>query len=408
MYIETKLKELRFDKATPIQEGVFKAFSQNKNIVGVAKTGTGKTHAYLLPVLGKIEKDFEQVQAVIIIPTNELVNQVYDMLMMTDDSFDVMKINALTDSVRLQQKLSKKQPQIVISTPQKLYEYVVNQNILKIQYAKYLVLDEADMMFDYDFLSMIDPLLSAMPKTKYLLFSATINEQMKPFISKYFGQYELVDTTKTDVLKIEHRLIITKYKSRLDVLTDIVNNLNPYLAFIFVSKVQDQQTVFEHLSEMGVNATYISSKLGIRQRTKVIEEVRKLKYQYVVVSDLAARGLDLKVSHVIHYDLPSHLEFFMHRSGRTGRMNDTGIVITIQDEIDVRKIERLRKQGINFITYDITKNGFEKREKKNKDAEIIRQALKQVKKPKKVKPNYKKKNKEAILKAQKKLRRKKS
>lgn len=407
MYIEEKLKKLKFKELTPIQKGVFEAFPKKKHIVGIAKTGTGKTHAYLLPMVEAINKDIKQVQAVIIVPTNELVEQVYQMLMDFEDELDVLKLNALTDSVKVSNKLSKKQPQVVISTPQKVKEYTINQNLLKIQTALNFCLDEADMMFDYDFLSMIDQILPAMPKTRYLLFSATINESMKPFIKKYFGDYILIDKQKENTLKIEHRLINLKHKSRNDVLLNIVEHINPFLAFVFVSKVENQQQVFDLLQEKGLSVCMMHSKLGLKQRKNVIEDIKNLKYQYVVVSDLASRGLDFKVSHVIHYDLPHMLEYFMHRSGRTGRMNDTGIVITIAELTDSRKIEKLKKQGINFVNYDINKNGFTKKERKKtalEEAEI--NAIKSVKKPKKVSPNYKKKNKALVLKAKKKARNK--
>lgn len=407
MYIKQKLEELGFKEITPIQSGVFKAINHKKHLVGLAPTGTGKTHAYLLPILANMDFTKHEVQAVITVPTNELVIQVERMLKDVEKDVMIRAYYGGSNKQREQEWLDKYQPQIVIATPQRLFEYVVEQNILKIQTAKYFVMDEADMMFDYDFLSLLDPLLPAMPKAKFMLFSATIHEGMEPFIKKYFGIYDLIDTSKKHTLKIEYQLINIKYQDRLEALTELLPELNPYLCFIFVSKKENQEVVYQKLLEMGHQVLNINSSIGVKKRMKLIEDINNLKYQYVVTSDLAARGLDFKISHVIHYDLPHHLEFFQHRSGRTGRMNDTGKVITFMTVNDHRKIEKLKSQGISFVDYHLTKEGLKKVPKKqNKLSDEEKDAIKKIQKPKKVVPNYKKKNALKIKKAKQEIRRK--
>lgn len=406
MYINEKLKQLGFKKTTPIQDGVFKLISSKKHLVGLAPTGTGKTHAYLLPILSRIKKDQKHIQAVILVPTNELVVQVEKMLSLVETEFSVKAYVGSSDKQREIDWLSKYQPQIVILTPQRLYEFVVELNILKIQTSSYFVLDEADMMFDYDFLSLIDPILSAMPKAKLMLFSATIQPSMEPFIKSYFGQYDFIDTTKKHELDIEYQLINIKYQDRLEALKEVISHINPYLCFIFVSKKENQPTVYEELVSMGLEVINLNSSIGVKKRSKIIEDINALKYQYVVTSDLAARGLDFKISHVIHYDLPHMLEFYQHRSGRTGRMNDSGIVITFMSVDDHRKIEKLKQKGIPFVNYQLTKEGLSKViVKKSVLSEKEIEAIKKIKKPKKVTPNYKKKNKIKIKKAKQEVRR---
>jgi ATP-dependent RNA helicase CshB len=147
--------------------------------------------------------------------------------------------------------------------------------------------------------------------------------------------------------------------------------------------------------------------MGVKKRTKLIEDILALKYQYVVTSDLAARGLDFKISHVIHYDLPHFLEFYMHRSGRTGRMNDTGEVITFMTVDDHRKIEKLKEKGIVFQNYQLSSKGLVKVEVKKKvvsEEEI--NAIKKVKKATKVTPGYKKKRAKQIKKIKQEMRKK--
>jgi len=406
MYIEDKLKQLGFEKTTPIQDGVFKYINHKKHLVGLAPTGTGKTHAYLLPILANMDFEKQEIQAVVCVPTNELVLQVERMLKEVESNVRVKAYYGGSNKQREQEWLEKYQPQIVIATPQRLYEYVVELNILKIQTAKYFVLDEADMMFDFDFLSLIDGILPSLHQAKLMLFTATIMIDMIPFMKKYFGDYDLIDTNKKHTLKIEYQLINIKYQDRLEALNQLINHINPYLCFIFVSKKENQEIVFQSLVDRKLSVININSTLGVKKRSKIIDEINALKYQYVVTSDLAARGLDFKISHVIHYDLPHHLEFFMHRSGRTARMYDSGQVITFMTVNDHRKIEKLKQQGIPFKNYMLSKEGLKKvLVKTNKFAEQEKEAISKIKKPKKVEPNYKKKNKELIKKAKQEIRR---
>ena len=408
MYIESKLKQLGFEKTTPIQDGVFKAIGSKKHIVGLAPTGTGKTHAYLLPILANMNFEKQEVQAVICVPTNELVIQVEKMLKEVEPSIRVRAYYGGSNKQREQEWLEKFQPQVVIATPQRLYEYVVDLNILKIQTARYFVLDEADMMFDYDFLSLLDSILPTVPRAKLLLFSATFVQGMEPFIKKYFGAYDLIDTSKKHKLKIEYQLINIKYQDRLEALTHVIENINPYLCFVFVSKKDNQEAVFNSIQEKGYQVVNINSTLGVKKRSKIIEDINELKYQYVVTSDLAARGLDFKISHIIHFDLPHHLEFFMHRSGRTARMYDSGVVITFMTVNDHRKIEKLKEKGIPFKNYQLTKEGIKKVVvKHNAISDEEKEAISKIQKPKKVTPNYKKKNAESVRKAKQEIRRKK-
>ena len=220
-------------KITPIQEGVFKAFPSPKHLVGLAPTGTGKTHAYLLPILSMMDVELFEVQALIIVPTNELVSQVERMLLDVTDAFSVKTYYGGTNKMREQEWLLRHQPQIVIATPKQILEYVFESKLLKIHKTKYVVFDEADMMFDEAFLTMIDQMLKALEKAKYLLFSATLNSSMQPFIKNYFGSYDLVDTSSRHDLKITYKLINIKHQPRLDALLELTNHINPYLAFIF-------------------------------------------------------------------------------------------------------------------------------------------------------------------------------
>lgn len=392
-----KYKELlNFKEFTPIQIETFKNFKNKRNLIGMAPTGTGKTHAYLIPIVDSINIDEPYLQAIIVLPTNELINQVYEMIKPLISQN--LKVKAYDSTINKQRELNwleNNQPHIVISTPEKVSDF--SRNGLNIGKTKYFVLDEADMMFDDYFLSKVDDVIARIPDSKYLLFSATITNNMHQFIKKYFGVYDLIDTNKEHKLDIEHRLIKINFETRESTLEKIVKKLNPYLAIIFISKKEDQLKVYNLLKELNQNVTLISSDLSKHQRKNILSEIHELKYQYVVASDLASRGIDFDASHIINFDLPKNIEFFRHRSGRTGRMGKSGIVITIVDNDDRNKVAKLIDSGINFIDYDTNLEPKRKKEF-NQMSKSDLESIKKIPKPKKVKPNYKKKNKEQIKK----------
>lgn len=406
MKFQTQLDKLGFKQTTPIQDGVFNAFHKPGHIVGLAPTGTGKTHAYLLPVTAALDPLLQAVQAVVIVPTNELVRQVERMLLDFEDRLIVKAYVGGSDRQRELAWLGKRQPQVVIATPERLHQFVIGEGALKINMTRYLIFDEADMMFDDAFMSLINPLLDVMAKAKIMLFSATLTPAMSPFIKTYFGAHQLIDVTKEHDLSIEYRLINIKNQDRLEALTGLLPHLQPYLALIFVSRKDTQQVVYEALHGQGLAVCNLHADLGVKRRRQLLDDIIALKYQYVVTSDLASRGLDLKVSHVIQYDLPYQLAFFFHRSGRTGRMHDDGIVITFMTVDDHRRIEKLRQRGIDFIVYAVTNDGLVKVKKTVRAlTDVERHAMKAIKKPVQVKPNYKKKNKKKVAKAIKRARR---
>jgi len=387
------LKKLGFNQLTPIQEEMLKNINVNKHIVGLAPTGTGKTHAYLLPITNQLTPQAKKLGLLILLPTNELVLQVSKMLAQMETDFIIKSYYGSKDLDKESQWLKNNQPDIAILTPFKLFELVRNRNVLKIHDVQYFVLDEADMMFDEEFMKMIDDTLHSMTISKFLLFSASITKAMLPFIKKYFGNYLLIDTTNQHQLKIE-QLLVKPTLNRDETLLNILKHINPFLGIIFASKKETTQAIYEILKEKGYNVCLFSSDLNVKQRKKLIEDIHNLKYQYVVASDLMARGIDFVASHVINYDIAHHLEYFIHRSGRTGRMNNSGTVITIQEPKDQSRVSKLKNMGINFELVTINKDGLSKIKKKPKGSltqeEIDR--LKAVKKPKKVTPGYKKKH----------------
>ncbi len=400
--IQEKINALGYKTFTPIQEAVFKSYPKEKHIIGLAPTGTGKTHAYLLPIINDLDLAYEAVQAVICVPTNELVAQVETMLKSVNIGFTVKALTTSKDRLRELDALSKKQPQIVISTPGRLEDYAIQEGKLKIHTAKVFVLDEADMMLDMDFMTTLDRVFYAVRDAKMMLFSATLPEGLTKWIDTYFGKAFMIDLKDPSVLKITHGLVYTRFETRDHDFKRLVKAINPYLCMVFVSKKEQVDHVYQQLLDVGIKAIRISGDTPSRERKTILDDIKQLKYTYIVSSDLGSRGLDIiGVSHVIHYELPYHLEYYIHRSGRTGRANQTGISYALVTNENSRKIENLVKKGITFQRYQFDGDSLVPIIKKPKSSlsEEELAAIRKVKKPTKVSPNYKKKNKKLVKKA---------
>ncbi|WP_342386408.1 DEAD/DEAH box helicase [Candidatus Phytoplasma asteris] len=358
-YIKKKILQLQFQTLTPIQKEVFSQFEKPGNLVGIAPTGTGKTHAYLLPILSKIDFQKPFTQAIILVPTNDLVFQVWEMFKQIEKTNFTKILYGGMDKQKAIATFEKKQPPLIIATPDKLLEYAFKLKKINLKYVSYLVLDEADMMFDEVFLTSLDPLINHL-KAKILLFSATITEQLKPFINRYFGKSTFIDVYKQSNLNRTFYLLETT-TSRMQTLIHLTKVLNPYLALVFVNEKKEQELVFQTLQNDSLKLLNYNSALSVKQRKQSLKAIHKLKYQYVIASDLAARGIDFDASCVIHYNLPSHLEFFFHRSGRTSRMGKKGEIIVLYDPQDIKqkdKINKLIQLGITFHQASLNKDGF--------------------------------------------------
>ncbi|PQP79973.1 DNA helicase [Candidatus Phytoplasma phoenicium] len=343
-YIIHKFKQLKFAQMTPIQKVVFENFDKPANLVGISPTGTGKTYAYLLPILSKIDWQKNVTQAIIVVPTNELVFQVFQMFKFVENHNAKVKIlyGGMCKN-KISSSLSKKQPPLIIATLSKLFEYAYILKQIHFIKTSFLVLDEADMLFDQQSLSSLDLLLSKW-QPKILLFSSTINLSMQFFIKKYFGKSLFFDVYSQHQLKINYYSLFSPLYQRLNDLKHFLKISNPYLAFIFFSEKKEQNRIYACLKGENLKILNFSSNLTVRQRKNYILDIKKNKYQYVLVSDLASRGLDLDVSWVIHYDLPTrNLEFFVHRSGRTGRMEKEGNVLLLYDEKEQKTLTQITK-----------------------------------------------------------------
>ncbi|MBT2574399.1 DEAD/DEAH box helicase [Bacillus sp. ISL-51] len=404
-FIIDAVHRLGFYEPTDIQKRLIPAVLKNESVIGQSQTGTGKTHAYLLPLLNRIDPSSDVVQAVITAPTRELANQIHQEALKitqgaTDQPIRSKCFIGGTDKQKSIDKL-KTQPHLVVGTPGRIADLIKAQ-ALNVYKAESLVIDEADLMLDMGFLADVDYIGSRMPENlQMLVFSATIPEKLKPFLKKYMEnpKYAHVEPKRITADKIEHVLIPSKQRDKDKLLFDMMSHINPYLGIVFANTKNTADHIARYLTEKGMKIGLLHGGLTPRERKKVMKQINDLEFTYVIATDLAARGIDIKgVSHVINYELPDDLDFYVHRVGRTARAGSSGQALTIYEISDEDALVSLEKMGIEFDYAELVNGEWKKgddrhrrkkRKKTQNEADQIAQRL--VKKPKKVKPGYKKK-----------------
>ncbi|MEZ7647298.1 DEAD/DEAH box helicase [Streptococcus constellatus] len=405
-YIQEALIDLNFVEATEVQEKLIPIVLAGRDLVGESKTGSGKTHTFLLPIFQKMNEDADNVQAVITAPSRELATQIYQaarqIATFSDKEIRVAHYVGGTDKNRQIGKLAFSQPHIVIGTPGRIYD-LVKSGDLAIHKANTFVVDEADMTLDMGFLETVDKIASSLPKElQFLVFSATIPQKLQPFLKKYLSN-PVIEQIKTKTVisdTIENWLISTKGQDKNAQIYQITQLLQPYLAMIFVNTKTRADELHSYLTAQGLKVAKIHGDVPPRERKRIMNQVKNLEFEYIVATDLAARGIDIEgVSHVINDAIPQDLSFFIHRVGRTGRNGLPGTAITLYQPSDDSDIRELEKLGIQFIpkmikadefqdTYDRDRRSNREKRQEKLDTEMIGLVKK---KKKKIKPGYKKK-----------------
>ena len=405
-YIQEALRDLNFVEATPVQEKLIPVVLSGRDLVGESKTGSGKTHTFLLPIFQMLDEEADSVQAVITAPSRELAAQIYQaarqLARFSEKEIRVANYVGGTDKARQIGKLESSQPHIVIGTPGRIYD-LVESGDLAIHKAKTFVVDEADMTLDMGFLATVDKIAGRLPKNlQFLVFSATIPQKLQPFLKKYLSN-PVIEQIKTKTViadTIENWLLSTKGRDKNAQIYQISQLLQPYLAMIFVNTKTRADELHSYLTAQGLKVAKIHGDIAPRERKRIMNQVKNLDFDYIVATDLAARGIDIEgVSHVINDAIPQDLSFFVHRVGRTGRNGLLGTAITLYQPSDDSDIRELEKMGIKFIpkmikddefqdTYDRDRRANREKSREKLDTEMLGLVKK---KKKKIKPGYKKK-----------------
>lgn len=410
-YIYQALDEINFKEPTEVQARLIPTILKGKSVVGQSQTGSGKTHTFLLPIFQNLNAQKDEVQAVITTPSRELAYQIYEaakqLAKFSPENIWIQNYVGGTDKQRQIEKLKSHQPQLVIGTPGRILD-LVRENALDIHNAHYLVVDEADMTLDLGFLKETDAIASTLPKDlQMLVFSATIPEKLRPFLRKYMYNPVIEVVANKHVISptIDNWLVSTKGRDRNKLIYDLLTMGEPYLALVFANTKERADELTNYLRSQGLKVAKVHGGIQPRQRKRIMREIQNLDYQFVVATDLAARGIDIEgVSHVINDDIPEDLEFFVHRVGRTGRNGMKGTAITLYEPSEEKLIDELESMGVRFVPKAV-KNGEivdsydrNRREKRQTRKESMDPKLRGFvkKEKKKRKPGYKKKIKRAI------------
>jgi ATP-dependent RNA helicase CshB len=223
---------------------------------------------------------------------------------------------------------------------------------------------------------------------------------MNTFINSFFGNFKMFDMTKETKLDIDYRLYLVPKEKKEERLLSLIRQINPLLSMIFVSNTAKAEWLYSYLKDNKINVCLYSAKLSINGRKKLFLEISRGKYQYVITTDVMSRGIDLIVSDVINYDFPKNFEYIWHRFGRTGRMNKKGCVhiLAFSDSSEQVSINKLRSSNIELSEYKLDDDVLSKVIKKKRNDEELSLRIKAIPRPRKVTPNYKKKNQEKIKK----------
>lgn len=413
-FIKDALDAINFVNLTPVQTEVIPFAIEGSNLMVQSQTGSGKTHSFLIPIFNKIDPSKHEVQVVITAPSRELATQLYDMAQQiasfSPDEISVVKYIGGTDKDRQIARLKATgQPQIVIGTPGRIFD-LMKENALWVQTTHTLIVDEADMTMDLGFLNIVDEIASRMPeKLQFMVFSATIPQPIEVFLNKYMVSPRRIQIEPKQTLTefVENFLISTKGHSREELVYQLLTIGHPYLALVFCNTRQYADELSQFLKNKGLKIATVHGGISSRERARTMRQIKNLDYQYVVASDLAARGIDIPgISMVINTEIPKELEFFVHRVGRTGRNQLAGTAYTLVTPDNDNDIAVLERKGIEFTHVELSKGEIvlakSRHQRKNREDtkqvtedNVVKGMISKSKKQK-VRPGYKRKLNEEI------------
>lgn len=348
--IQATLDELGFTNPTKIQEQTFPLLLEKTGIDfhGQAQTGTGKTLAFGIPLLHRIDFANKATQALVVAPTRELAVQITDSLKPFTNALN-LRIKTIYGGVSIEEQISdvRRGVHIIVGTPGRIND-LLRRNIIKLDQIKTLVLDEADIMLDLGFKEEVDEILRFTNKNREIwLFSATV----KPGIQDIMRQY-MKDTVSVRVSKEQVGCSTTKQyfcsvpmRSRMNALCRFIESAPEFYGFIFCQTKILTSEVADKLRRCGYQVGALHGDISQVQRNAVIKKFRNREYSIVVATDVAARGIDIQdLTHVINYSLPEDHESYVHRTGRTGRAGKEGVAITFINPSEIRFIKMIQKK----------------------------------------------------------------
>jgi ATP-dependent RNA helicase DeaD len=341
------IRGMGFEQATPIQAETIPLSLQNKDVIGQAQTGTGKTAAFGIPLIEKIDINSDMIQAIVVAPTRELAIQVSEELYKIGATkrVRVLPIYGGQDIER-QIRALKKRPHVIVGTPGRIIDHI-NRKTLHLQHVHTVVLDEADEMLNMGFIDDIEAILSQVPAERQtLLFSATMPEPIRRIAERFMNNPHLVKVKAKEmtVPNIEQYYLEIHEKKKFDTLTRLLDIQAPELAIVFGRTKRRVDELAEALNLRGYAAEGIHGDLSQAKRLSVLRKFKEGSIEILVATDVAARGLDISgVTHVYNFDIPQDPESYVHRIGRTGRAGKTGVAMTFVTPREIGQLHNIER-----------------------------------------------------------------
>jgi len=354
--------EMGWEKPSPIQEASIPMALSGRDILARAKNGTGKTGAYSIPILERIDTSLESIQALVIVPTRELALQVSQICTDLSKHLTGLKVMVTTGGTGLKDDIIRvfQKVHVIIATPGRIID-LMEKNVCKMEDCKMLVLDEADKLLSQDFTRMLDKLISFLPpKRQILLFSATFPVTVESFMKKHtIDPYKINLMDELTLKGVTQYYAFVQERQKVHCLNTLFSKLEINQSIIFCNSTQRVELLAKKITELGYACYFIHARMNQADRNRVFHDFRKGHCRNLVCSDLFTRGIDIQaVNVVINFDFPKMSETYLHRIGRSGRFGHLGIainLITYEDRMNLQKIEQELGTEIKPIPKDIDK-----------------------------------------------------
>jgi superfamily II DNA/RNA helicase len=345
------LEAMRFEKATPVQEATIPPIMKGKDMIACAQTGTGKTAAYLLPVLDRqVQSNSDGLNTLVLVPTRELAMQIDQQMEGFGYFLPITSIAVYggndADLWNRQKTALTKGANVIIATPGRLIQHL-SMGYVKMDSLKHLILDEADRMLDMGFYEDIMQIVSYLPKERQtLMFSATMPKKIRDMARELLAEFEEVNIALSKPAEgILQGAYVVYENQKIPLVNSLLKGKDLKSIIVFSSTKQKVKDIHRSLRQNGFNSQAIHSDLDQKERTEVMREFRNRNIQILVATDIVARGIDVEgIDLVINFDVPNDAEDYVHRVGRTARAESTGVALTFisdRDQNDFQKIEDL-------------------------------------------------------------------
>lgn len=373
-------KEMKFKNTTEVQQKAIPALMYDKDIIAQSQTGTGKTASFAIPMIEKVSLN-SGIEGIVICPTRELALQVVREFESLAKYKQNVKLAAVYGGASARKQISKikKGANIIVGTPGRIID-LINRGAIKLSGLKFACLDEADEMLNMGFIDDIEKILKNSPKNRQtILFSATMPNKIKKIARKYQNNPKIIKVTRKNltVNKINEYSVKLKKGQKFEVLKRTLFIENPEQALIFCNTKRMVDKLVLRLQKDGLKADFLHGDLKQNQRDRVMNKFRKNKIEYLIATDVAARGIDVdNIQLVVNYDLPQNKEYYVHRIGRTGRAGRKGKAMTFvygKELRNLRSLERYTKSKMKKMAIPSHKDYI--KAKKNKSFNDLTQKL---------------------------------